>query len=26
MRLPMVDAIPAFGWTKVGDWVDTYYT
>jgi L,D-transpeptidase catalytic domain len=26
MRLPMVDAIPAFGWTRVGDWVDTYYT
>jgi L,D-transpeptidase catalytic domain len=26
MRLPIVDAIPAFGWTKVGDWVDTYYT
>ena len=25
MRLPMVDAIPAFGWTRVGDWVDTYY-
>jgi L,D-transpeptidase catalytic domain len=26
MRLPMVDAIPAYGWTRVGDWVDTYYT
>jgi hypothetical protein len=26
MRLPMVDAIPAFGWTRVGDWVDTYYS
>jgi L,D-transpeptidase catalytic domain len=25
MRLPMVDAIPAYGWTRVGDWVDTYY-
>jgi hypothetical protein len=26
MRLPMVDAIPAYGWTRVGDWVDTYDT
>jgi L,D-transpeptidase catalytic domain len=26
MRLPIVDAIPAFSWTRVGDWVDTYYT
>ena len=26
MRLPMVDAIPAYGWLQVGDWVDTYYT
>ena len=26
MRLPIVDAIPAYGWTRVGDWVDTYYT
>jgi hypothetical protein len=26
MRLPMVDAIPAYGWTRVGQWVDTYYT
>ena len=26
MRLPIVDAIPAFNWMKVGDWVDTYYT
>ncbi len=26
MRLPIVDAITAFSWTRVGDWVDTYYT
>lgn len=26
MRLPMVDAIPAYNWLRVGDWVDTYYT
>jgi hypothetical protein len=26
MRLPMVDAVPAFNWMAVGDWVDTYYT
>jgi hypothetical protein len=26
MRLPMVDAIPAYNWIQVGDWVDTYYT
>ncbi|HTW11357.1 MAG TPA: L,D-transpeptidase [Solirubrobacteraceae bacterium] len=26
MRLPMVDAITAFNWINVGDWVDTYYT
>lgn len=26
MRLPMVDAISAYSWTRVGDWVDTYYT
>jgi hypothetical protein len=26
MRLPMVDAIPAYNWINVGDWVDTYYT
>ena len=26
MRLPMVDAIPAFNWIQMGDWVDTYYT
>ena len=25
MRLPIVDAIPAFDWLKLGDWVDTYY-
>ncbi|MGH2843312.1 MAG: L,D-transpeptidase, partial [Solirubrobacteraceae bacterium] len=25
MRLPMADAIPAYGWMSVGDWVDTYY-
>jgi hypothetical protein len=26
MRLPIVDAIPAFDWIQMGDWVDTYYT
>jgi L,D-transpeptidase catalytic domain len=26
MRLPIVDAIPAFDWLAIGDWVDTYYT
>ena len=26
MRLPMVDAIPAYNWIQMGDWVDTYYT
>lgn len=26
MRLPMADAIPAYDWMAVGDWVDTYYT
>ncbi len=26
MRLPIQDAIPAFDWLKLGDWVDTYYT
>ncbi len=26
MRLPMVDAIPAYNWLQVGNWVDTYYT
>ena len=26
MRLPITDAIPAFNWLKLGDWVDTYYT
>jgi hypothetical protein len=25
MRLPIVDAIPVFGWLGYGDWVDTYY-
>ena len=25
MRLPIVDAIPAFDWLAYGDWVDTYY-
>jgi hypothetical protein len=25
MRLPIVDAIPAFDWIQMGDWVDTYY-
>ncbi len=26
MRLPIADAIPAFNWLALGDWVDTYYT
>ncbi len=26
MRLPMVDAVPAYNWLALGDWVDTYYT
>ena len=26
MRLPIVDAITAYNWLKLGDWVDTYYT
>jgi hypothetical protein len=26
MRLPIVDAITAFNWLALGDWVDTYYT
>jgi hypothetical protein len=25
MRLPIVDAISAFNWLALGDWVDTYY-
>ncbi|MFL5822560.1 MAG: L,D-transpeptidase [Solirubrobacteraceae bacterium] len=25
MRLPIVDAISAFNWLGMGDWVDTYY-
>jgi hypothetical protein len=25
MRLPIVDAIPAFNWLALGDWVDVYY-
>jgi len=25
IRLPIVDAIPAFNWLALGDWVDTYY-
>ncbi len=25
MRLPIVDAIPAFNWLQIGDWVDSYY-
>jgi hypothetical protein len=25
IRLPIVDAIPVFGWLNYGDWVDTYY-
>ena len=26
MRLPIVDAIPAYNWIQMGDWVDTYFT
>ncbi len=26
LRLPIVDAIPAYDWIQMGDWVDTYYT
>jgi hypothetical protein len=26
MRLPIVDAIPAYNWLQMGDWVDTYFT
>jgi hypothetical protein len=26
MRLPIVDAITAFDWLAIGDWVDSYYT
>jgi hypothetical protein len=26
MRLPIVDAISAYDWIQMGDWVDTYYT
>jgi hypothetical protein len=26
MRLPIVDAITAYDWIQMGDWVDTYYT
>jgi len=26
MRLPMADAIPAYDWLQMRDWVDTYYT
>jgi hypothetical protein len=26
MRLPIVDAIPAYDWIQMGDWVDTYFT
>ena len=26
MRLPIVDAVPAYDWIQMGDWVDTYYT
>ncbi len=26
MRLPIVDAITAYNWIQMGDWVDTYYT
>jgi peptidoglycan hydrolase-like protein with peptidoglycan-binding domain len=26
MRLPIVDAIAAFNWLALGNWVDTYYT
>jgi hypothetical protein len=25
LRIPIVDAIPVFGWLSFGDWVDTYY-
>jgi hypothetical protein len=25
MRLPIVDAIPAYNWLAMGDWVDVYY-
>jgi hypothetical protein len=25
MRLPIVDAIPAYNWLALGDWVDVYY-
>jgi len=25
MRLPIVDAISAFNWLALGDWVDVYY-
>ena len=25
MRMPIVDAISAFNWLAIGDWVDTYY-
>ena len=25
MRLPLADAIPAFNWLALGDWVDVYY-
>ncbi len=25
MRLPIVDAIPAYDWLALGDWVDVYY-
>ena len=25
MRLPIADAIPAFNWLALGDWVDVYY-
>jgi L,D-transpeptidase catalytic domain len=26
MRLPIVDAIAAYNWVRIGDWTDTYYT
>jgi hypothetical protein len=26
LRLPIVDAIPAYDWIQMGNWVDTYYT
>ncbi len=26
MRLPIVDAITAYDWIQMGDWVDSYYT